>query len=63
MNFLDFNLDSSLMEELSSLEKQNRLPHAIILNGGNSQTRLQASVFLSMWAVCSSLDEKPCGVC
>ena len=63
MNFLDFNLDSSLMEELSSLEKLNRLPHAIILNGGNSQTRLQASIFLSMWAVCSSLDEKPCGVC
>lgn len=63
MNFLDFNLNSSFMEELSSLEKQNRLPHAIIINGGNHQERLDASIFLSMWAVCSSLDEKPCGVC
>ncbi len=63
MNFLDFNLDSSFMEELSALEKQNRLPHAIIINGGNQQDRLDASIFLSMWAVCSSLEDKPCGVC
>ncbi len=63
MNFLDFTVNSSLQEELSSLEKQNRLPHAIIINGGNPQQRLDVSLLLSMWAVCSSLEGKPCGIC
>lgn len=64
MNFLDFNIDSSLKDELSSLERQNRLPHAIIINGGNEQSRLDTAVFLSMWAVCSGkADNKPCGKC
>lgn len=63
MNFLDFQIDSSLKEELSSLEKQNRLPHAIIINGGNEQSRLDAAVFLSMWAICSESTNAPCGKC
>ncbi|MDD5796206.1 MAG: hypothetical protein PUD24_04645 [Oscillospiraceae bacterium] len=63
MNFLDFQIDSSLKEELNSLEKQNKLPHAVILNGGNNEQRLRTAVFLSMWAVCSEKSNIPCGKC
>lgn len=63
MNFLDFNINPFLKEELQSLEKQNKLPHAIIINGGNEEERLNTAVFLSMWATCSQKVELPCGVC
>lgn len=63
MNFLDFNIDSLLKEELQSLEKQNKLPHAIIINGGNEEERLNTAIFLSMWATCSDSGELPCGKC
>lgn len=63
LNFLDFNIDSALKEELQSLEKQNKLPHAVIINGGNEEERLNTAVFLSMWATCRESGELPCGRC
>ena len=63
MNFLDFNINSLLKEELELLEKQNKLPHAVIINGGNEEERLNTAVFLSMWATCSERSDLPCGKC
>lgn len=63
MNFLDITLDSSIKENLNNLEKQNRLPHAVIISGGNSAERKKLAVLLSMWAVCKEQDHRPCGKC
>ncbi len=63
MNFLDFNINSMLKEELQSLENQNKLPHAIIINGGNEEERLNTAILLSMWATCRESGEIPCGKC
>lgn len=39
-----------------------RLPHAVLIEGGNESTRLEAVHYLSQVAVCSS-DNKPCLEC
>lgn len=63
MNFLDMTLDSSLKENLNQLEQQNRLPHAVIINGGNGEERKKLAVLLAMWAVCKTPENRPCGKC
>ena len=62
MNFLNFNGNNNLKSSLNALEKQNRMPHAIIINGGNLESRNQLASHLAMWAVCSQ-EEKPCYSC
>ncbi len=62
MNFLDFQGNEKLKSALNSLEMQNRMPHAIIINGGTIQSRDKLATHLAMWAVCSN-NTKPCGKC
>ncbi|MGN0489548.1 MAG: hypothetical protein ACI4HO_09830 [Ruminococcus sp.] len=62
MNFLDLQGNERLKSALNSLESQNRMPHAIIINGGTIQSREKLATHLAMWAVCSN-DTKPCGKC
>ncbi len=63
MRFPDFGGNNNLKASLDSLESQNRMPHAIIIDGGARETRSKLAVLLSAWAVCSSDGEKPCGEC
>lgn len=62
LNFENFPHNENVKAELLSLEQSHRFPHALILNGSNSETRESLSRLLSKWAVCKSSD-KPCGKC
>jgi hypothetical protein len=62
MNFLDFQGNDRLKSALNSLETHNRMPHAIIIDGGNAESRDKLATHLSAWAVCDE-SEKPCGQC
>ncbi len=62
MNFSGFNFDESTKKSLITLDKSDRLPHAMIIECKDKQKSLKLAEFLSMYVVCTS-DEKPCGVC
>ena len=62
MNFRNFEGNESLKESLSALENQNRMPHAIIINGGTAESRNALAIHLATWAVCSE-QNKPCFEC
>lgn len=64
MAFSEFSDNVSKNNELNSLIKNNRVPHAIIIESPSDDKRRELADFLSMWAVCTSKDsEMPCGVC
>lgn len=63
MIFPELKGNEKLKKSLYELESNNRLPHAIIIDGGNEETRLSLAEHLAMWAVCGSDGEKPCGHC
>ena len=63
MNFLDKNFGDGIAGELNALEQSHRMPHAVIITGGDKKSREDLCNHLCMWAVCSSQGEKPCGVC
>ncbi len=63
MNFGEFKIDIKTKEALSEITSQNRLPHAIIISGGNSEIREEITSLLCQYAVCSDIGEKPCGNC
>lgn len=63
LNFSGVELSETLKEELCAFEKTNRMPHAIIISGSDAETRKNFCKFLSMWAVCTSEDNAPCGGC
>lgn len=63
MNFLDFNDNHSIKHQLNSFSQNNRMPHAIIIEGGSPQQREALAQLLSMWAVCVNSGSRPCGEC
>lgn len=62
MNFADFDLSESVKAQLETMEKSGRMPHAIIVTGGNDETRQNLALFLSMFSVCTC-EDKPCTLC
>ncbi len=62
MNFEKFIENDNLKNSLEAIENHNRMPHAIVINGGTEESRSAVALFLSMWAVCRG-EEKPCYVC
>ncbi len=62
MNFANFDGNENLKAELRGLEQSHRFPHALILNGGDGETRDKLTLLLSKWAVCKS-EQKPCAEC
>lgn len=62
MNFENLDGNKNLKAELASLEQSNRFPHALILNGGDEETRQKLTLLLSKWAVCKN-EHKPCSEC
>lgn len=62
MNFGNENFSEKIKYQLSSLSHSNRLPHAIIVAGGNRESRQNVAEFLCKYAVCSG-ENKPCFTC
>ncbi len=63
MNFSSFSINDRVKNQLDSMEKNARMPHAVIITGGDKSGREELSTLLSMWAVCTNEGEKPCGEC
>lgn len=63
MIFPELKGNENLKKSLNELEAHNRIPHAVIIDGGNEDTRNLLANHLAMRAVCSGDGEKPCGVC
>lgn len=63
MNFLGFDGGEAVKNQLESMEKSRRMPHAIIITGGSESTQQALVLLLCKWAVCISDAEKPCGEC
>ena len=55
------NTNSIVVKLFSGLISNNRIPHAILIEGGTQQLRQEAVRYLATYAVCSS-DSRPCGV-
>lgn len=58
----DLGVRSELADNIDALIKNNRLPHAIMLQGGSGEQRARFSIFLASAFVCES-KQKPCGRC
>lgn len=62
MNFSQYEFGDALENQLRSMEKSRRMPHAVMITGGSEDSRKRLCEFLSMWAVCVE-DDKPCTQC
>ena len=62
MDFTGYSFGSAVQMQLSSMEQSRRVPHAILVTGGDAQKRMELCEFLSMWAVCTG-ESKPCKDC
>ena len=60
MNFSEFN--ETIKSQLNNLTSHNRLPHAIIITGGNEELRNSVAEYLCVYAVCSE-EDRPCYNC
>lgn len=63
MDFANFHGNEKLKEQLACLSKQNRIPHAIIIEGGDGENRKALADLISATALCISENDKPCGEC
>lgn len=63
MNFQGIELNKELENLLSTAVDSDRLPHAIIIEGGSEKDRLGLARLLSRTHVCTNSGEKPCATC
>lgn len=56
------NIDKKIVDNIDGLIRSNRLPHAILLIGGNEDDRRNLAQYISSAFVCTG-DIKPCGHC
>lgn len=63
MIFKNFPGNDRCKEQLSLAFQENRIPHAIILEGPPGSGRHTLAGILAAAAVCTAETEKPCGVC
>ena len=61
MHLTDIELDVNTVRIIYNLTESGRLPHALIIEGGDDNALMLAE-YLSAFAVCSG-DKKPCGKC
>lgn len=54
--------DAQITDMFSLAFSSGRMPHAVLIEGSDSELRQQAVRYLSMYAVCSS-KKRPCGEC
>lgn len=56
------NTNNNIREVFSSLVNSNRIPHAVLIEGGDEYARKEAVKFLSKYAICKS-SPRPCENC
>lgn len=61
--FEQLAVDPHVRRAIDDAVQQNRLPHALILEGSDDETRLAAAREIAMALVCEGTGKKPCGVC
>ncbi len=61
--FEQLAVDRKTAAAIDEAVQRGRLPHALILEGGDEATRLAAAQEIACALVCESADRKPCGVC
>ena len=62
MNYTGFDFDKETIGFLNSVERGNKLPHAVMIESADEEKADSLATFLAMYAVCGA-DDKPCGVC
>ncbi len=63
MNTNGFEFDEKTAALLERLDRGGRLPHAVIIESQSEDTAAEIAVLLSMYSVCTSDGERPCGEC
>lgn len=63
MNINDFNLNNRAEALLCTMLGANRLPHALIFEGGKAEERLALAKKTAKVILCENESERPCGVC
>lgn len=63
MDFHGLNINDRLKRSLSETVDSGRLPHAIILEGGNANARVKLARLLAASLVCTSPVNRPCKTC
>lgn len=63
MRFNNFVGNDKTIIEIKNLMKQDRFPHAVIIEGDNGTGKTMLAKLIAKWAVCSSDNVKPCDVC
>ena len=61
--FEQLAVDPHVARAIDDAVQQNRLPHALILEGGDDETRFAAARQIAQALVCESAGKKPCGIC
>ena len=61
--FEQLAVDPNVARAIDDAVQQNRLPHALILEGSDEATRLAAAREIAQALVCEGAGSKPCGVC
>lgn len=63
MRFEEVAGNERARQQLDALEQSGRMPHALILEGGDEAARTKLARHLARWAVCGGEGDKPCGSC
>ena len=50
-------------EQLNALDVSGHMPHALILEGPQDSGKEEFARKIAQWAVCTSQEQRPCGVC
>ncbi|MGN1443337.1 MAG: DNA polymerase III subunit delta' C-terminal domain-containing protein [Acutalibacteraceae bacterium] len=61
--FDGLDVSEQFKNKIETAVKSGRLSHALILEGGNAETRLKAAAEIAKATVCLSDKDKPCSVC
>lgn len=62
MNFNDFKGSKAVVDDLKNLSLSRRLPHAVLIDGGSKDERLDLAKILAKAFVCEG-ETPPCGDC
>ena len=55
--------DRPVLRRLRALIDSGRVPHAMVIDGGSAEERLQAASYVAQGLLCTTEGKKPCGMC